>query len=93
MKGKYISGNDKKTLTNYGVEDCKEECEKATGFKCRGFDYLASHRYCYLQEANRHTHVLSASASYEYYEMDFEGNCAATQNQPATVSHFHARNI
>ena len=60
-------------MTNFDVEDCKTECENEKSFKCTSFDYYIAYRYCYLQEANRFSAVLSASASYDYYEIDVEG--------------------
>ena len=73
VKGYYISGNDKKTLTNYNLEYCKYECEHAQEFKCISFDFRPAYRTCYLQEVNRNGAILTVSASYEYYEINFEG--------------------
>lgn len=73
LKSYYISGLDKKTLNNFNVDDCKKACENEKGFKCKSFDYLPAYKRCYLQEANRRSSVLKASASYYYYEIDYEG--------------------
>lgn len=68
-KDRYISGNDQKTLT--GIEDiktCKEACEAEKSFDCMSFDFLKTHKYCYLQRVNLYKNKLSVSTSYEFYE-------------------------
>jgi hypothetical protein len=74
VKGYYISGQDKTTLNNYKADECKTECENTQRFMCRSFDYKPAGGICTLQETTRHTHVLSASAPYYYYEIDYEGS-------------------
>lgn len=68
MVGKYISGNDKVTMTGMDLEGCKKACEDATSFLCRSFDMTGT--TCYLGSANRGTASLTSHASYTYYERD-----------------------
>jgi hypothetical protein len=66
--GKYMSGNDWKTLTGVDLAQCKKACEDYEG--CRGFDHYVAARYCYLNKYNRHQQVLSSSSAYNYYELE-----------------------
>ena len=68
IKNRYISGNDRKTISASSVEECKAMCEEECSFHCMSFDYISSSRTCYLQMVSRYTHVLSSHTSYDYYE-------------------------
>ena len=71
--GRYISGNDKVTLSKQDLATCKKYCEDATCFYCESFAY--SSPTFYLQAVDRSDVKLTTHASYTYYEMDCSGRC------------------
>jgi hypothetical protein len=48
-RGKYISGNDIKTLTYMTVETCKVACLQQDSFHCRSIEFNRGANTCYLQ--------------------------------------------
>jgi hypothetical protein len=86
IKGHYLSGYDKKTLTNIAsVSECQKACEETTDFDCLGFDHYVAAKYCYLQIGDRSIAALSAHAAYDYYERKCESGKFHVHNQNITI--------
>jgi hypothetical protein len=74
--GYVISGNDKKTLTNIEVNDCKQAGEEETGFNCYSIDYRKTDKTCFLQSLDRYSTKLAVNNNFDYHERNCRSKSA-----------------
>ena len=68
------SGNEKVTLNEISIDDCKKQVEEDTDVMYMSFEYHKTLRRCYLQLVDRHTVRLTVTdANYVYYERNCRG--------------------
>ena len=88
IDGKRNSGNEKVTLTDISIDDCKKHVDDDKDTMYMSFEYHKTTNKCYLQLVDRHTVRLTVTdANYVYYERDCDGNVQYSCVQRRSLIH------